>query len=329
MSTLETIRTKVRRVTGRPTPQNITDAQIDEYINTFYLYDMPQQIKVFPLTTTFEFLTIPNVDQYNLLEMTVDEGNGPELVSNIYVNLAPPVYVSGYQCLWSQDREQFNNIYPNLSTQNSQLLGNGTAGPYSITLTNAPILQNSLSIGTIDSTGANIQIIDDPQNRTIGNLKIINTPTIIAGTIDYLTGNLSITFNNPIPSGTEIFISWVPYEPSRPQVVLYYSNVLTLRPVPDHQYLVKVNALKQPTSLLASTDSPILKQWWQYLAFGASKKILEDAMDTQMLSVVIPLLKEQERLVLRTQLVQQSNQRSATIYTEMNNLSSGNFQKNY
>ena len=66
MSTLADIRVKVRRLTGRPSPQQITDAQIDTYINTFYQYDFPEHLRVFSNETTFTFMTTPNVDTYDM-----------------------------------------------------------------------------------------------------------------------------------------------------------------------------------------------------------------------------------------------------------------------
>ena len=42
MADLQTIRTKVRRLTRSLSPAQLTDAQIDEYINTFVLYDFPE-----------------------------------------------------------------------------------------------------------------------------------------------------------------------------------------------------------------------------------------------------------------------------------------------
>ena len=38
---LTTIRTKVRNVTAMQSVSEITDAEIDSYINTYYIYDFP------------------------------------------------------------------------------------------------------------------------------------------------------------------------------------------------------------------------------------------------------------------------------------------------
>ena len=319
-STLTAIRTKVRRLTGRPSTSQITDAQIDEYINTYYLYDMPETLRLFSLSTVFEFMTTANVAEYDLRELTV-EINGVDVPAvDIYYNIDQPVYIAGYQSFWSQDREQFFRIYPQLAEIQSTIDGNGSPGPYTFTLSNSPILQNLVTVGAIDTTGNAVNVIDDPQTRASGNWVEINTTDSVVGSVDYLNGTGTITFANSIPAGNTITVTGVPYEPNRPQALLYYDNTITLRPVPDQSYLVQVNAYRLPTELLASSQNPEMKQWWQLLAYGATKKIFEDAQDPEGVSQILMGLKEQERLVLRRTLVQQTNQRTATIYTEQSSL---------
>ena len=324
MSTLATIRTKVRRLTGRPSPQQITDTQIDEYVNTFYQYDFPEHLRVFSNTSTFKFMTEANVAEYDLRTIQVPFDGGTETAVNVYYNLQPPAYVSGYQCFYSQSREQFLTIYPELGDITSAVTGNGTPGPYNFTLPNVPILQNSITVGTIDNTGATVKVVDSPVNRTTGNWEISLLETAVTGSINYVTGVGTITFSNNIPSGNEITIVFTPYAANRPQAVLFYDNVLTLRPVPDKPYPVELNAFLTPSALLASGQAPILNQWWQYLAYGAAKKIFEDSQDAEGVDQIMRGFKEQEQLVLNRHVVQQTNQRTATIYTEMTSMGYGN-----
>jgi uncharacterized HAD superfamily protein len=61
---------------------------------------------------------------------------------------------------------------------------------------------------------------------------------------------------------------------------------------------------------------PQLEQWWQYIAYGTAKKIFEDRMDLDSVQQIMPEFKQQERLVLRTTLTQQANERTVTIYTQ-------------
>lgn len=326
VSTLTEIRTKVRRLTARPSTQQITDDQINEYINTFFIYDMPETLRLFSLTSTFEFMTTANVDQYDLtkIQITVDGINF--FVVDYYYNISPPVFMAGYQSFWSQDREQFFRTYPELAEIKFDIKGNGTPGPYTFKLSNTPILQFQVTVGTIDNTGASINVVDVPQNRTTGNWEVINEEIPITGSIEYIPGTGTITFPNSIPPAEEITITAVPYQPNRPQAILFYDNILTIRPVPDKAYLVRMNAFRLPTELISSNQNPELRQWWQYLAYGAAKKIFEDSGDIPGVQQIMPGFKEQERLVLRRTIVQQTNERTATIYTEMTSFPYGNFQ---
>ena len=328
LSTLQEIRTKVRRLTARPSTQQITDAQINEYINTFFLYDMPETLRLFSLHTTFEFMTTANIDQYDLRDIKIIVEGVEYLAVDYYYNISPPVYIAGYQSFWSQDREQFFRTYPELAEITFDLQGAGNPGPYTFKLSNSPILQFQVTVGTIDNTGTSINVIDVPQNRETGNWEIINEEISVVGSIDYLNGEGTITFSNSIPTQEEITVTAVPYQPNRPQAMLFYDNILTIRPVPDKAYLVRMNAFRLPIEILkdSKNQNPELKQWWQYLAYGAAKKIFEDSGDIPGVQQIMAGFKEQEKMVLRRTIVQQTNERTATIYTEMTSFPYGNFQ---
>lgn len=338
-SSLGAIRTKVRRLTGRPSSQQISDSQIDEFVNIFYQYDVPEHLRVFSNTGVFTFMTEANVDQYNMKaqnpaaptfnELVVSFDGGVESAVDVFYNLQPPAYIAGYQSFYSQNREQFFRTYPALGDINESLQGNGTPGPYNFTLPNVPMLQNSVTVGAIDNTDSTIKIVDDPQNRTNGNWLLSNSTTSVDGSINYLTGEGSVTFPNNIPFQNEITFTSTPYQPNRPQAVLFYQNIITLRPVPDKPYPVEFNAFLTPTALLQTGDSPELKQWWQYLAYGAAKKIFEDSQDGHGLQHIQAGFKEQENLVLHRHIVQQTNERTATIYTEMTSFPFGNFNNRF
>lgn len=325
MSTLANIRTKVRRLTGRPSGSQITDAQIDTYINDFFLYDLPNTVRLFDLHTNFEFMTEANVDQYDLRTMNILYNGTSQPAIQVYTNIQPPAFIAGYESFWSQDEEQFFRVYPKLADIVTTITGDGTPGPYSFTLDNTPILQNEVTVGAIDSTGATVQVVDSPSNRTTGTWVVINTATAVTGSINYVSGSGTITFSNIIPSGNEITVTSVPYSAGRPQALLFYDNTITLRPVPDAPYKVAVKAFIIPTQLVNNTDNPEIYQWWQYLAYGAAKKIFEDSQDMGGVQAIMPAFKEQERLVLRKTIVQNTTQRTATIYSEQGQYTYGNF----
>jgi len=329
VTTLADIRTKVRRLTGRPTAQDITNDQIDEYINTFYLYDFPEELRLFHLNQTFSFVTEANVDQYRMADIPVTTNAGADTAINVYYNLQPPAYVAGYRVFWNQDQSEFFGAYPPLAQINQTVQGDGTTGPYAVTFDSTPILQNSLTIGAVDNTASLIAVEDVPTNSSAGTLREVNVLTAVVGSVGYATGAISVTFANAIPAGNEITFTAVPYAAGRPRSILYFGDVLTLRPVPDSSYKVEIQAFIQPTQLLNDAESPELKQWWQYLAYGAAKKIFQDSGDGDGVQGIMPELMNQEMLALRRSIVQQTNERTATIYTGFNGYPYGNYNNQF
>jgi hypothetical protein len=134
--------------------------------------------------------------------------------------------------------------------------------------------------------------------------------------INYVTGAYHITFSNAPASGYAINSQTVPVNPTIPQALLFYDGQFIVRPVPDQPYRVDMEVYIQPTELLSSGQRPELEEWWQLIAWNASKKIFEDRMDYDSINMILPSLKEQEALVLRRTIVQQTTQRVATIYSE-------------
>src|SRR5207247_3598233 len=98
-----------------------------------------------------------------------------------------------------------------------------------------------------------------------------------------------------------------PYVPSLPLAVLFYDTTFTLRPVPDMAYRVQMDCFIQPTALLANNQQPGLQEFWQYIAYGAAKKVFEDRMDIESVQLILPEYRKQENLILRRTIVQKTN----------------------
>lgn len=316
-SSLQAIRTKVRRITRSPSSAIITDAQLDEYINTAILYDFPEHLRLFSLRTTLTFYTQPFVDVYE----TEDTNNFDPLFNfkNKYVAVHPPVYMAGIQAFYTQWRDVFYSYYPQTNTIADTLLrGNGAAGPFTGTLTAVPVLQNNVFFSCLDTNGASMVIVDYPQTNITGILSLPNQTgvPINLGTINYVTGVFTVTFNTNTQVGAPIFSNTIAYQPGKPIAMLFYDNKFTIRPVPDRSYAIQLEVDARPTELLAADQLPQLSQWWQYIAYLASKKIFEDRLDTDSVNMILPSLQEQENLVLRSTLTTQANERTVTIYTQ-------------
>lgn len=301
-STLAFIQKKVRRLTRSPSTALLSDADLNEYINTFVLYDFPEHLRLFALRTTLTWFCEPNIDTY-------EQGDGflPADFKDKYITVHPPIYIAGYEVLYTQSREQFFGIYPMTNTIALQDTGDGATTDFQGTLSAIPVLANNVTFVSIDGSGAGLVLYDDGDENLIGDG---------TGTIDYVTGFYTLSFNTAPGDAQQINSETVVYQPQRPLAVLYYDYKFTLRPVPDQPYRVNLEVFIRPTELLSTSQSPELEQWSQYIAYGAAKKIFEDRMDTESVAQIMPEFKQQERLVLRTTLVQQSNERTATIYSD-------------
>jgi hypothetical protein len=344
-STLYAIQTKVRRLTRSPSEAQITDDDLNNYINTFVVYDFPEHLRTFNLRTTFRFWCNPYQDRY-ITNNTLPASNPLYNFSNRYISIHPPVYVAGFEAVYTQSRQQFFGIYPNVnSIQSIGFIGDGAtttftgvvninSGPNFVnpTLSNqtSTLIQNEVLFDSVDLNGNGVSLIDVPVmdtatgNPTVnGNLYVPGStpttpPTAITpnNTINYLTGLFTITFPTAPGSGQPINSQTIPTIISMPQSVLYYANTFYLRPVPDQPYQINMEVYQRPTALLSESQSPQLEEWWQYISYGAAKKIFEDRMDTESVSQIMPEFKQQERLCNRRTVVQYTNERTATIYTE-------------
>lgn len=301
-ATLEDIRIKIRRVTKSPSINQITDSQIDSYINNFILYDFPEHLRLFNLRTHYEFTAKPNVPTYEFDKQT-------------YLTIHPPLYIAGYESYYTQSETEFYRLYPLLRSITALDVGDGSAGPFSGTLQAFPALQNYILIDTMSTTNLPLTATDVPSDPFNGTGTFTGDAT---GNINYLTGAITnLTFTSNVLNNEPINVQAVNYVAQRPTAALFYHDQIVLRPVPDQSYQVRIEAYKRPTALINAGDIPELEEWWQYIAMGASLKIFEDRGDLESYQKFYPLYDQYQRLVQRRTIVQYTNDRTATIYTEM------------
>lgn len=369
LSTLVSIQTKVRRLTRSPSESQLTTADLNNYINTFVVYDFPEHLRTFNLRKPFSFWCNPYQDEYST--DVASFGGASQAEQNILYNFQnnvltvhPPVYIAGYQGFYSQSREQFYGIYPNTnSIQSIGTTGDGVTTSFTGVVNSAypgvfpnpgvnnqqggsVLVKRNVLFESVDVNGNGISLVDVPiidsttGNPTVwGNLYVpgstayqaaLVTPPmaaapytpVIGGTpnannyINYATGAFTITFPYAPASGMAINSQTIPQIVALPQAMLWYGNKFVLRPVPDQPYQVNFEVFLRPTALLNSSDQPLLAEYWQYIAYGAAKKIFEDRMDLDSVQLIMPEFKKQEALCGRRNIVQWTNERAATIYTE-------------
>lgn len=320
-NTLADIRAKVRKLVARSSQSQITDAQIDGFINTYYLYDMPETLRLLKLKDIFTFTTQPNIEFYQF-----DNTN--------YITCEPPAYCGGQQIQYFQDLDTFYRQWPKINYLQTIAVGTGSAGPYTSTLSATPILRSN-NISTTSQIGRDVRILFTANiSGSVATSAIDNgnggfvdaiTGTPLPGSINYTTGLFTITFSSTVPAGTAITAETIPYVASQPRSICFYQNQFLLRPVPDKAYLVEVNAFRYPTQLINTNSSPELAFWWQLLAYGAALKILVENGDYENAEALRPYYTEQLLLVQRRTIKQQTNQRSQTIYSAQGDLMYTNF----
>ena len=330
MSDLATIRLRVRRRTGRISPHDISDEEIDEQINQVYLYDIPATIRDFSLETTFSFVTRPHVDQYDLRQMQISPGFGRlagdsppgslESVADSHTSFGPPAYIEGIEMGWTQSRSRFFNVYGRHTTTTTGRPTNDDRTSFSFSFDPNPILQYQVTASVTLEDGRQINAVDTPHlidgvvSHTSGGWKYFNRNETLAGSIDYTTGSGDITFDTPIPTDGTVRFEAVPYIPSRPQSLLFYENIIVLRPVPDKAYRIELQAFKRPVAMIEDGSAPHLKEWWQWIAQLTAIKIAQDVGDYELVEQLKPEAENQEDLVMRRTLVERGNRFTPTIF---------------
>lgn len=196
-------------------------------------------------------------------------------------------------------------------------------------------VNSAVYITSIDATGANIVVSDSgqfltgnvnygllmqPGNAPFGNTSLLGGYSITSNTINYLTGEINVTFPVAIPSGNNINVQCYYFQTGLPRAILYYNNTITLRNPPASQYLVEIDAYMTPAAFLATSDAIQFGYMAEYLARGAARKILSDTGDVEQFQFYEPLFREQELLVWKRSQRQWTNNRTETIYSQgMNN----------
>lgn len=296
MTDLAAIRLKVRRLTAKPSPNQLTNSELDDYVNTFYRYDLPEHLRLLNLKELFAFTTAPNIDTYAFTQ-------------NTNLTVEDPIFVGGYEAQLYLSRAAFFNSYPELQTIQTLATGTGINGPYSGTINAVPVKRSRVLLSTVDNAGNSLIAIDTGVGAFTGN--------VVAGsTINYLTGAIAnLTWSAVIASGTLIRVQSVNYSAARPYAILFYNDTFQLFPVPDQAYRVEMNSYITPTAFANATDSPQLIEWWQLIAYGAAMKVFADELDIESITKIQPLFDEQKRLIERRTLKQISINRSETIYS--------------
>lgn len=334
IGTLRDIITKARKLSGTATDFQLTDAQIIDYINSFYLYDFPAQFRSLKLKDEYYFTTKQGQDVY-------------PFDSEGYTTVQGPVYCEQRPISLYHTPENFWPLWQYWQFTETVDQGDGTQGPYSGTLQSVPIIRSAnnnpsnitypisrmMNILFTANNTANFttyNITDDGN----GNLITIDMDGVAdgtpVGTINYRTGAFTFTLpvGKTVTAGNDIIAEYNPTNMAMPQAILFFQNQFTLRPVPDKGYAISLVAYRQPSqALLKSTEGtsdftgvPELIEWWECLACGAAKKIYEDRLDTDGIAVMDKMLEERYQVAYTRTWAELGKQQTSTIFrAQLNN----------
>lgn len=224
-----------------------------------------------------------------------------------------------------------NNIDPPL-TDNTNAAADIAAMP-------TTSVDSAVFITSIDGNGENVIVADSGQflsgNVNYGLLmtpgKAPNGNTFLSGgysttsnTINYLTGEVNVTFPVVIPSGNNINVQCFFFQGGLPREILFYNNVLHLMSPPALQYLVELDAYLSPAAFLNTVNAIPFGYMAEYIARGAARKLLSDTGDLEQFQFYEPLFREQEMLVWKRSQRQWTATRTETIYSNGYGQGSGN-----
>lgn len=332
-ATLNAIRGKVRRLTGRDTSQlpntalpysvNPNSVGLDDYINSFYLYDFPAQFRSLKLKDRYTFNTVQGINVY-------------PFDSEGYTTVQAPALCAKRPIALFYDSWQFYGVNYNWQELNYFSVGNGTIGPYSGYTVGSPItLSVNNDPANLNYPASRVQNILINANVAYGNtLNVTDNGAggligdCTAGTIDYQTGQISgLVFTQAVPQGEQIQIQYNPVQPQIPLAILFAQNQFTLLPVPDRGYTIELVAYRQPTQALMNTPNglgtPELSEWWETIAVGAAKKIFEDSMDMDGMNSMEILLQKKYQLNYTRTYAEMGKNRVATIFADQLNQGQG------
>ena len=257
------MRKGVRRYTKSYSESQLSTSEIDDALNTVFLYKLPTQATLNGLRTTLRFYTEPYVSSY--ATNTTDADDPLYNFKNSYIVSSGSAFVSGDIAYFTQSLPDFYSKYPRTITSKSIGTGDGVEPSFSGTLDSYPVLPNDIIFASKDMNDGYLKIYDDGAGTLSG------TGT---GTINYVTGVYDFTFNLAPKAGEDVYVQSCTYKASKPDSILFFDNTFSLRPVPDKSYSIEVEVLRRPTEIADPTDVPDLAQWAGYAAVAAARDIL-------------------------------------------------------
>ena len=284
--TLDNIIQKTRNITGTPSQDQLLDSEIVDYINKYYSFVMPFELKEQITLEKLMFKTNPGQDTYSFPG-----------VGGAFLTDQPMAYADGYPLIFYQDADVFYQDWPIQYAVDSIGTGDGSTLLFTGGLQNPPVI-----IGSAFITDGVTVFQDNGDGTWSENYPISTQPTpeinASVGTLNYTTGAYSVSFTNAPASSATIYAKYLGYQGDRPQGILFFQNQFVVRPVPDQVYQIQMQGYIQPTQLLEGSDLAIQPELGPLIAYGAAMQIFEDRGDKAKTDEAYEFLKRYENVAL-------------------------------
>ena len=287
--TLGDIRQVVRNVTGSPSTSQLTDAAIDDKINKFYRFVLPDESKPFRLLVDYRFYTLANQVTY-----TFD--------LNTYVSFEPEFFINGNRLLYYQDQSLWLRDFQYQYNQSTATYGDGFTFSFSLTAPSIPIVPGSVIVTD------GVEVFGDNADGTLTGSQGGS------GTINYTTGAYTVVFNTAPPLDAAILLTEAPIIHGMPRAIYYDGQGgIQFSPIPDQSYLIEGKAYMMPTAFIENGNAnqiPLITQWGYVIAYGASLEIFRQRGQLDQANAYRPEYEKYLDLAISRSTQQYSNQRT-------------------
>jgi hypothetical protein len=281
---LAEIREKTRQVSGRLSISELSNDRIDDYINKYFQFEFPAEVKLNRNLTLHEFNTAANTQDYDF--------------PAAYTNFVPEATLDRRNIIFYQDVDKFYSENPQNIQRFSTWTGDGATVTFANTYTsNAPLLPGTVVVDD------QVEVFSDDGEG------VLTGDDGGSGTVSYLTGVISVTFAVAPTDGQVIQASFIQYKAGFSTAVLMFDNKFTFMPVPDRAYRFRIKAWsllyvkpvtganKQEFTL--SSDKPLQEEWGPAIAYGAARRIASSFGEMDRYGELTALYKEQINYILK------------------------------
>lgn len=172
---LQDIVTKVREVSGCGNSLQITDEKIIKYLNSYYLYDLPDDLRLLKLKDVYTFNTIQGLDAY-------------PFDFDSWSTIEGPAYCAKREMTLFQNPIEFYTWNFNQQTIETFATGDGTAGVRSGNITDA----TQANPCNIESAGHGLQTGYEVLIQDVGGMVELNGNTYIITVVDVNNFTLNV-----------------------------------------------------------------------------------------------------------------------------------------